>query len=99
MKRATMLAFNLCSRRFDQFAVVDTRGAGGHTGHAAEALIKMPNPLGVHCGGALARHLHQVNAPAGRIHLFSPEHVSGQEGRQKPQCTHLSMMSAAGGWY
>jgi len=34
---------------------------------------------------------HEIDAAAGRIHLFVPQGVGGAGGRQKPQWTHSSI--------
>ena len=73
-------AFHLLPGVLDQPVVVDPGRARGHAGHAAQAPVEVPHhrraqrlpvePL-----------LHQVDAPARRIHLLAPQHVRGAGGQ------------------
>ena len=74
------IAFHLGARVFDQLVVLHSRGAGGHAGHAAQAIVHMQAEALVERSVALGGLLHHVDAAAGRIHLLAPEHVGGAGG-------------------
>ena len=78
---ARMMALDLSASGFDQFSVVDAGRAGGHASHAAEAGIEMADPLRVHGRATFAGEFHEIDAAAGRVHLFVPEDVSGADGQ------------------
>ena len=58
-----------------------TRRAGRDAGHAAQAAIEMLDHRAVEPDSALIGEFHQVDPPAGRVHLLAPEQVGGA-GRQ-----------------
>ncbi len=91
-----MLTLDLRPSRFDELAVVNSRGAGGHTRHAAQAFVEMPDPFRVHGGSAFAGHLHQVNAPARGVHFLSPEHIRRAGGETK-SAVHALVDNLGGG--
>src|SRR5579859_8142579 len=78
-----MMAFDLSASGFDEFSVVDARRTCGHASHAAEAGIKMADPLGIHGGVAFASNFHEIDAAARRVHLFVPEDIGGADGEAK----------------
>ncbi len=79
--RAPVLALELGARGFDQPVVLHAGGAGGHAGHAAQAPVEMLDVAVGEPGFAFGAQLHQVDAPAGRIHLFAPQRVGGAGGQ------------------
>lgn len=78
--RTMEVAFDLRASGFDEFAVFDTGGAGGHAGDATEAGIEMANECFVEGSGAVEGHFHEIDATAGGIHFFGPEDVGGTDG-------------------
>ncbi len=80
---ATVIALDLRARGFDQFPVIHSRGAGRHAGDAAEARIKMADPVFVHLRFAFESQFHQVNSAARRIHFLAPERIGGARGQAK----------------
>lgn len=74
---ARMEPFDLCASSFEEFAVVDPGGAGGHASHAAKAGVEMLDPSGGDLRGAFGGGFDEMNAAAGGIHFFMPENVGG----------------------
>jgi len=77
---ARMEALDLCAGGFEEFAVVDAGGAGGHACHAAEARVEVLDPGGCDLRGAFGGCFDEMNAAAGGIHFFVPEDVGGAGG-------------------
>jgi hypothetical protein len=80
-RRAYVIAFDLRARSLNEFAVFDPGGAGGHTGHAAEAGIDMTDKCLVNFRFAFLSHFHQVNAAPRGIGFFTPQDVGGAGGQ------------------
>src|SRR5258706_8232018 len=64
-----MLLFNERTRRLDEVAVAYTRWARRLAGAAAEAKIEMPHHVRRHRQRSLLEALHEIDAPARRIHF------------------------------
>lgn len=77
------MALDLRARGFDQFSVVDAGRTSRHAGHAAEAGIKVADPLRVDGRRAFAGDFHQIDAAARRIHFFVPQNVCRAHGQTK----------------
>ncbi len=75
------IALHLGARVFDQLVVLHPGGAGGHAGHAAQAVVHVQAEALVERSLALGGLLHHVDAAARRIHLLAPEHVGGAGGK------------------
>src|ERR1700674_341944 len=82
-RRAFRLSFDLRARSFDEFSVVNTGRARRHASHAAQTAIEVAHPRRIHLRGTLARHLHQINPPARRIHFLPPQHIGGTHWQTK----------------
>ena len=80
-ERALVLALDRGTGRLDQPVVAHARRAGGQARHAAEAAVEVLDDRGVEGNGAVEARVHEVNAPARRVHLLTPEDVRGT-GRQ-----------------
>jgi hypothetical protein len=76
-----VIAFDLGTRGFNEFAVIDPGRAGGHASDATEAGIEVPDPFFRHLRLAFEGHFHEIDAAAGGIHLFPPENVGGTGGK------------------
>src|SRR5882672_5810587 len=76
-ERAWMMALDLRASGFDKLSVVDAGRASRHASHAAEAGVKVADPLRVYGRATFAGKFHQINAATRRVHLFVPENVSG----------------------
>src|SRR5260370_8348780 len=77
------LSFDLRARSLEGLSVGE--GGRGRRGacHTAQATVEVAHPSRVQFRGALARHLHQVDAAARRIHFLPPQHVGGANGQTK----------------
>ena len=77
------VAFDLGAGVFDELVVLDSRGAGGDAGHAAETVVDVLAE--VLAEGSFARRglVHHVDAAARGVHLFAPQDVGGASGKAK----------------
>src|SRR4051812_3905125 len=66
----------------DQRPVPDARWTRGHAGHAAEAAVEVLDDGVRQLDRPVDEPLHQVDPPAGRVHLLLPERPVGRAGRQ-----------------
>src|SRR5918998_6399594 len=72
---AFVSALDLLARGLDELVVLHAGWAGGNAGHAPEAQVPVAHHLVVH--RLLVEALvHQVDAPARGVHLFTEQHVS-----------------------
>ena len=78
---AAVQALDLAPRRLDEGIVLNPGRARGEAGHAAQACVEVLHPLRSDLAFALLRRFHQVDTASRRIHLFTPEHVSGAGGQ------------------
>src|SRR5215472_6402329 len=82
-KRALEVALDLSASCLNQSSVVYAGGTRGHASDTAQARVKMSYPLAIHGCSTLARHFHEVDTAAGRVHFFVPQHVRGANGQAK----------------
>src|SRR5215210_2233928 len=81
---ALVAALDLLARGLDELVVLHPRRTGRDAGHAPEAEVPVANHLVVH--RLLVEALvHQVDAPARRVHLLSEEHV--RRARRQAEAT------------
>src|SRR6185437_5375100 len=77
---ARVIALDLGAGVLDEPVVAYPGRAGRHTGHAAEAGVEVPDHRRAQ-RLALDALLHQVDAPARRVHFLAPQHVRGAGGQ------------------
>ena len=74
-ERPAGLGLDRLAGRLDQLLVLDPRGAGRDAGHAAEALVEVPDHGRVERDRAVEVRLHQLDPAARGVHLLAPEQV------------------------
>ncbi len=94
--RTREIAFDLSACGFDKLSVIHAGRAGGHASHAAEAGVEVADPLGSHLCGAFGGELHQIDAPARRIHFLPPQNVGRAHGQAKA-AVHALINDGVGG--
>src|SRR5690606_4457087 len=72
---------DLRTGRLQQPVVLDTRGARGHTGHAAEAGVDVFGEGTFQFDLTALGEIHEVDAPARGVHFLAPQLIRGA-GRQ-----------------
>src|SRR5581483_4110154 len=75
------------ARLLDQDVVADTGRAGGDARHASQAAIEVRRHRPGHLQLSGAQPAHQIDAPAGRVHLLAPVLVR-RAGRQAEPAMH-----------
>ena len=76
-----MVPLDVVARLLDQPVVLHARRAGRHARHAAEATVKVLDDRVAQLDRPVDEPLHQVDAPAGRVHLLVPQRIR-RAGRQ-----------------
>ncbi len=64
----------------DQRSVLHTRRTRRHAGQAAEAVVHVRDERRREIGAAFHARLHQIDAPAWRVHFLAPEQIRGTRG-------------------
>src|SRR5208282_801051 len=87
--RAGVIALDLGACGFDQFVVLHSRGTRRQARHAAETVVHMVDERRIELDLPLffQAELHQVDAPARRVHLLAPKCV-GRTSSQTEAAVH-----------
>ena len=80
-QRPLDLVLDRRARALDESVVANARGARRHAGHAPEAAVEVLGDRGVERDRSVESGVHEVDAPARRVHLLAPEDVR-RAGRQ-----------------
>src|SRR5262249_31313442 len=78
---------DLWARGLDQLVKLYSRRTGRHAGHAAEAVVDVLDEVLGHADLTMRGHLHQLDAPARRVHLLTPKQVC-RASRQAEAAVH-----------
>src|SRR5262249_50988961 len=82
-ERALEPVLDLRPRLLDEDVVLHPGGAGGHAGHAPQALVEVAGHRGGQRNALVAEPAHQVDAPAGAVHLLGPAPIGpGMRGTE-----------------